>query len=867
MNSLEPRYNPFDLWLYASWANADSTLTAEALRAADMDSYIEQRIVGRIDHPDLRSLLPAVSLLGTFDRETLREVSSVSDEAFNTVFQELQNQEWIQLQQFTFWKVKSGLRERLRGYYRKHNPATLRKVRRSIIPYLERITQEWPLEQLNISHFDVALRLLEESDPLRAAAWWEKIEDRFANEPNAYGWILDLIEWLKGEEGAIAEGDEAEGRPESVLRAAVLTTYAVAQLHTTPALTAERRATWLEVVNKLERHPTEAGRARLLMRARAALTTLAEDKDIEKLSELFAAAFQHSPDEQSIAALIAALESLIEAYEPIPPQISFQERNEEIAGPARREPLDWQRLLRFVDLLHIAQLSPELHTFALSLAARACKLAGDWPGMERYFAQALARLAQLRPYLQCWLDWRAPANLPARVQLEYIRACYPSLHSPQYVLEQVGNVDVVAQNRRPDIDLDRLQTALLQLQAAQSPPQIFGEQTAFPYVKFEEARSGLSWEPACNAHRTFQPFFSASAEEEARQGNVKLALAELQVMLDGASPTTMPRVAGSTTLNQDAARSVDRAVLRIKCRARWQEGGIGSVLIFSGYDEQWALDGLNGSQKNPGELADFSRRISSRLSTDAARESEYAALLCHARWRTSYMLHLEWALGALSSQLAAIEMRVRTQGEPERASFAVLSLALDALEINAVCQRIGIPPFLPTLSATQLQSIREKWFAPHRDQPVEALTLALRAAALDPGRSQPPHFPDELIQRIGVRRAAQIALDEGEMLALRLPEYAMALLDQALIWFTASHDPMSQFITAITLALVHARLGNRQQLIQLLHSHFGQRYFEYIPDVMRLVPNIGQNSVRGEVLHPSRTGDCNRSRSSGEQAF
>ena len=183
----ETRYNPFDLSLYVGWANEDKTLTEEALRTADVDRYIERRIIGRISHPGLLSLLPAVSLLGHFDRETLRVISQASEESFSTIFQELLNQEWIQLQQFTFWKVKVGLRERLYAYYRKHDPAALGETRQRVIPYLERITLEWPLDRLNITHFDVALRLLEEADPRRAAAWWEKVEARFASEPNAYG--------------------------------------------------------------------------------------------------------------------------------------------------------------------------------------------------------------------------------------------------------------------------------------------------------------------------------------------------------------------------------------------------------------------------------------------------------------------------------------------------------------------------------------------------------------------------------------------------------------------------------------------------------------------------------------------------------
>jgi hypothetical protein len=849
-NSLsKTRYNPFDLSLYAGWANADSTLTAEALRTADVDRYIERRIVGRITHPGLLSLLPAVSLLGHFDRETLRVISQSSEESFSTIFQELLNQEWIQLQQYTFWKVKSSLRERLYAYYRKHDPVALGEARQRVLPYLERITQEWPLDRLNISHFDVALRLLEESDPRRAAVWWEKIETRFASEPNAYGWVISLIEQLKGEEGALAEietGSEAvdaESRRESALRAAVLATYAAAQLHTIPSLTAERAATWQEVALKSERHPTAVGRERLRLRASAALSML--EKNVEQLFRLLEAAFQKERDEQTIAALVAALESLLEEREPVPQEISFQEtprQYEETFSPTHQELLSWEPLLVFVDQLDSVQLSLELRTFALVLAARACRLAEDWHRMEHYFVRALAREPQLRANLQCWLDWRAPENLAARVQLEYIRAFYPALYSPQEVLERVNGANFADHDWKSDLDSNRLQTALLQLRGTQSPPvQVISERTVFLHAGLTDVEDGFGLEPHCNAHRAFQPFCCAIAEELARLGKVEQALSELQ---------ELSRSAEQTAVDQDIVYAVEYTILRIVRRMRLRDEGYKPGPDFPRHNEEWTLDGLSGPRIEPAALAEVSRRISSRFISDFAGEKESGALLCHARWRTSYTLRLDWAMGALSSQMALIEMLLSAQGQPEDASFATLSLFLDALEVNEVTTSIGIPPVLPTLAAAQLDEIRENWFAAHQDQPVEALTLALRAAALGRKRSDIPQFSGALVRRVGVRRAAQIALDEGELLALRLPERAIPLLNQAWIWFAAAQDSLSQFISTITLALAQARLGNRDQVRDLLRSHFGQQYFAQIPALFsQVLADLQFNFQREPPLH------------------
>src|SRR5262249_10304643 len=54
---------------------------------------------------------------------------------------------------------------------------------------------------------------------------------------------------------------------------------------------------------------------------------------------------------------------------------------------------------------------------------------------------------------------------------------------------------------------------------------------------------------------------------------------------------------------------------------------------------------------------------------------------------------------------------------------------------------------------------------------------------------------------------AEIALDEGELLALRLPEAAEPLLTSALAWFERCDDPVGALLAAGALALLQARPG------------------------------------------------------------
>jgi hypothetical protein len=65
---------------------------------------------------------------------------------------------------------------------------------------------------------------------------------------------------------------------------------------------------------------------------------------------------------------------------------------------------------------------------------------------------------------------------------------------------------------------------------------------------------------------------------------------------------------------------------------------------------------------------------------------------------------------------------------------------------------------------------------------------------------------------VGLRRAAEIALDEGELLALRLSGQAVSLLRQARTWFRSVNDHAGAVLASTCCALCLARLDKRDPL-------------------------------------------------------
>ena len=161
----EHRYNPFDLNLYASWAREDPSLRAETIARGTTDPYIALRIVRRLGHADLERLLPAVILLGRFDRSMLRAELSGSDEKFEDAYRDLSAQEWIDYQpdpslNTTFLEVDRNLRPRLLAYYRGDPDRSflLHQARDRLGPALAGLVEKRSLDEIGVDLIDAAMR-------------------------------------------------------------------------------------------------------------------------------------------------------------------------------------------------------------------------------------------------------------------------------------------------------------------------------------------------------------------------------------------------------------------------------------------------------------------------------------------------------------------------------------------------------------------------------------------------------------------------------------------------------------------------------------------------------------------------------------
>ena len=842
-----PRCSPFDLDLIAAWVREAPDLDAQTIRSADADQYIDLRIMGRLQPRALRDLMPAVALLGRFDLPMLAAAAGDPDSSlaarpaappitvnaftfglrgpttsqaaapppqtelaapetelaapqiapgdavrsrWQDLFDALARQEWMDRQD-PFLEVDRLLLPKLRAYFMRRDEEALDLAGHRGAAYLRALTLAAPTDALSTTHLDNALRLLLSDNPTAAPAWWAQIEERFAN-PRDWPWLETVCDRILARGGAVgafrpsgwwrgqplsadaqAEWEEdrrrlaAEGRldgSDTPLRAAALATYNAALLHLRrPQDLLERWQEALAILTTAAAPPTavdeDAPRRRLTLRAAAGcLATAPADLPAEPR-----------------AAWLERLAGLIRPDQPTDPQAIAALRAVAEPGQAPR-----------ADLLAAAGASApalplELRTWAALLTAR--ELAGR--------GQLTAALASARQALELtrapgaarsnftWLDWLPPADLNARVRLEFSQLVCPALLAPADALAEIG-----AQPPSPGtLDADRLGAKLLELHAASAAPN----PDAYAALALPVA-AGVA--RAAAIHDATPPLFAALAVARAETGAVDEAIEALR----------QAQTAAESAVNLAGQRAILAARLAIVRQFRLRDVGLGAD-IGSGLVSQTVYP-----QIQPQLLA------TAGLAAPGAQPVAILADVAHAWWRSRPM-HSADDLQAALALLPAWTPGPDTLANP---TFDEASRLFDEQERIYLDQQWPSPA--PRRGDSAPRCDAAAWQKAHPHEPVQALILHLRSLALTPAAPGAPTDLAGLAARVGIRRAAQVAWDEGELLALRLPQRAIILLQQATAWAEQAGDAVLGFRVQITLALAAAYAGQQKTLDQALQG-------------------------------------------------
>lgn len=797
------RYAPFDLSLYARWAREDSTLTKDVIQNGDVDPYIETRVVGRIRRTALRELLPIIAFAGRFDRALLRAASSRPPAEFEDAVRELGEHDWVIKEQGDFFEVKRHLRRRLVAHLRRTGGALASVARDRAADYLVTSTKSTPLASLTISHFEATMRLLE-GDTVRAFEWWDAIEERFANGGDL-DWAQQLAESLLAETGTMTAETLVGTGPVTVpIRPAILATYASVLMQL--GMFTKLGVTWRDVEATASMDPRPDGARRLTLRARAGQVAAARH-DASGVAPATLAAFiddaeralAQPVDDRIAAPLTNAFEALVE----------MQEVGVSIATNA------WvESLARFADAARTADISPEIKGFVAALRARSARYEGLATPARKAWKNALAAVQNSTGRTrQRWLDWHAPDEVAARVRLEFGRAALPALYTAHDAKRKVGTgIPPVA-----SVDADRLASVVLRVSGAQRIPPV-GDVRQW-------VSSFVTGDPAerCNAHRIVEPLFAAYSITEALvYGQVDVAVDDLRARFDQAERS-------GTQLRTAEALELARLWIARRMRLRDEER-VSDSLERLGSDAAYATD-LHA-------LAAFDARSrpESRVPADGS-----PALPTRPEDRDKW-LHLYWRSIPATAQDAAAWAtnwagRVNLAAALTPASLDNIMCRLDAIEANLVAERYALTLPFSDLSDRRpavgdMEGAAVSWMQAHPLEWEAHLRLRLRLAALGLGAGKTHADVEPIGRHMGWRIAAEVALDEGELLALRLPAEAEWMLGVASAWFIRAKDRAAAFLVATSRALAAVACRDTGQLDTALEDveHRYARLIEGIPE-------------------------------------
>jgi hypothetical protein len=182
------------------------------------------------------------------------------------------------------------------------------------------------------------------------------------------------------------------------------------------------------------------------------------------------------------------------------------------------------------------------------------------------------------------------------------------------------------------------------------------------------------------------------------------------------------------------------------------------------------------------------------------------------QFRSPAHLHAWWHAQAVPSRtltLPGLAQRLQAAHDwcPADQAYLQAALALDYAELERWPTAAG-PPVPPLRPVPGGPAAGQREWRPDPDD--LAWRLALRAGALRGQIADLTPLTVPAPPRPGVRRLAELALDEGELLALRVPAPGILLLAAARKWFEEADDPVGALMAHIAELLAAARRAGYQ---------------------------------------------------------
>ncbi len=772
-----PRYSPFSLSVYAAWIARQKDVDPDRVLEDRIDHFVHIRILDRIRNEDVRRLLPHVALLGRFDDVMLRACVDVRSEVADAVLREIGVQEWVDRQAGGYYAVEPELRARLMRFFEQESPRELADARRRVLPALWTLLDAGAVDQVPDEAVVQALLQMVQGDRDALLRAWRILDTRVVRGAQA-AWGMRVLGRLLADGRALGAETVDRGA-----WGACVTSYAECVTHEQGA--GDTADLWRKAWDAAQDLEEPLERAIVLVRAASGgLATAASAPDSEMAFDLWALRLYNLVTDRTtsitapphVAPVIAALMACADAVDRLPDPLA----------PA--PPLLERMAMTAADVRHAPA-----RALALVCVARFAARRQDADLARKRFQDAMQTMAASHDHsvLPC-LQWPPRLEAAAWVALESLRGL-AGLEATEDTLERFSQATPV----RSEIMANRLESLRLRLTAAVRVPE--------PVVP-----------SAAGAPSSIGPGDVAVPDTFGQVAVPPRAVALALDHVECGRPAEGLRLLAELTSVATSARNT--AVATMAERARVDAITRMRLAESAGLSRQL----LAGARSLPMEerqrmrafvpIADGSATIAiaeatTRSSSDGrAEDIATTRVQGHAMWRAmrAFDDRTRVALGRTGRDML-VPLTIDGAGEWARASVALDLVECSDLDPEAVMGEQGLTPVSP-----------EDWWSRHPAQPELALRIWMRSAALGVSPGGPTSL---LVRRVGVRRAAALAMEEGELLALRLPTQALRLLALALTWYEDAHDLLGVWQLTTLLSLTRVRAGVPRDSIDLTALH------------------------------------------------
>jgi hypothetical protein len=772
------RHIPFDLAQYAAVLREDPDYLETSPRNLAYATYVADRIAGPLER-DLKTMLPAVVAMRRFDRDMLIAATVPLKVASDKAWLGLSGLEWISADsdespESIFLEVDRTMLERLEAYFSVGDQrAELEAVRQGIAQGLADLVLRRPIGRLGFDHVDAALRCLPPAD---AADLCDELSLRVAADGHAWMRAYVIFSRVLGPEGALADPGHA-----AAASAHALHTTALSQIKPAEDLSGHWSA-----IAKMVANATPSSVTRwIAMRGHL----LGASPDVIRWSqaiELVGESRQGSDADRRRAiwlvgtVLLAATRRLLSAA----------------AEGDRSAAAADEGALRQVAR---GDFGPEVTAVATALIARARLTRGDRDQAAVLLMRALIEADNFSQDLsepEAAADGGVPYNVRDRLRLVAALTDLPEvLHSSAFANEWLpAAVDKIERDTRndeaSDPDSDRLAALLLsrRLDDGPLPPELVAQMSAI---------IGTRPPPPATV-----PLHDHLSPLRIVLSRAWLAVGDAGQARDVLGPRDITDVASDQ-------RKLDLERIEIARRMRLVTS---DAVVRVALSEEFsvsevprvfeAMSLLGEGPLPPPEPY----RPPQHLHAWWHAEIEPLAGRTHDYLDTAFQVARQWCD---DSQLALAE-----------------ALRLDQVELTLLTpphrrrrgNNISLPPELaagPPVTADD-----ESWRLALR----EAVLRGQDVRGFSSEETRPSGSVDQARffwqRRPGTRRLAELALDEGEMLALRLPEPGGHLLAAASSWFKEAGDPVGAFIALTAERLALARSLGKSPNLQDLRADY-----------------------------------------------